>query len=61
MNNKINIGKLKPFVYCRLSKEPENEETEDEKKLKKISKIINERLIERHRQECLNNLYEKLW
>ncbi|MBO5376177.1 MAG: hypothetical protein J6A52_04930 [Bacilli bacterium] len=60
MNSKINIGKIKAFMYCRLSKEPEVEETEEEKKLKKISKILNERLIERYRQEYLNNLYKKL-
>ena len=60
MNSKINIGKIKSFMYCILSKEPEVEETEEEKKLKKISKILNERLIERYRQEYLNNLYKKL-
>lgn len=60
MNSKINIEKIKAFMYCRLSKEPEVKETEEEKKLKKISKILNERLIERHRQEYLNNLYKKL-
>lgn len=60
MNSKINIGKIKAFMYCRLSKEPEIEETEEEKKLKKISKMLNERLMERYRQESLKKLYEKL-
>jgi len=50
----IDLKNKKIGIYLRFSKEPE--ETEEEKKLKKINKILNDRLSKSYRQ----NYFEKL-
>lgn len=52
------IDLKKIAIYCRFGNEPE--ETEEEKKLKKLSKILNERFSERYKQDYFKKLDKQL-
>jgi len=49
------IDLKKVAIYCRLSKEPE--ETEEEKTLKKLSKILNERFNQKYNKVIFTKRY----